>query len=107
MIKAGRENHPKSGHMMVSHQKMVLFSDNLFYPVTDKSTQDEDNEKEKYLDEDAGRPQRPGGNTHAPGDKVPGSEHEDDTEDKAGNDTIFKETIIVFLSLVEKAQSNT
>ena len=84
-----------------------LFSDNTFEPVSNKSSYDEDDKEEKYLDEEAGRSQEPEVNAHTPGEKVLCSEHKDDPKDKAGNDTIFQEAIIIFLSLVEKAKGDT
>jgi hypothetical protein len=88
-------------------KKWFLFSEDLLDFVTDKSTQDEDDEKHKYIKEDTGRSQSPEGDAHPHGEKVLRSHREDDPENKADNDTIFKETVIVLLSLMEKAKRNT
>jgi len=103
-MKAGREFR-KTRQGIDLHEK--LFSDNLFNLVTDKSTKDENDDEHKYLKEDAGRSQGPEIDAYARGEIVLRSEHEDDPEDKADNDTIFEETVIVFLSLVEKAKRDT
>jgi len=84
-----------------------LFSYHLFDLVTNKSTYDEDDEKEKYLYEEAGRSQGSEVDTLAPGDNILRSEHKDDPENQADNNAIFKEEVIVFLSLVEKAKGDT
>jgi hypothetical protein len=108
MIKAGRKIPGKKAAGGCGRiPRNGLLSDNTFEPVTDKSTQDKDDEKEEYPDKQARRSQKPEVDAHTPGKKVLCSENEDDPQDKADNDTIFEETIIIFLSLVEKAKGDT
>jgi hypothetical protein len=107
IIKAGRQFQKTLGREGVASAEKNLFPEDAFEPVTGKSTQDEDDEKDKYLDEEAGRAEIPDADTHTSGNKVPRSEHEDDPEDKADNHTVLQEAVIVFLSLVEKAKGDT
>jgi hypothetical protein len=109
MIKAGRKFPVTKcrSENAVASSGTDLFSERTFEPVSDKSSYNEDDQEEKNLDEEAGRSQGPEVDARTPGNKVLLSEHEDDPEDKAGDDTIFKKAIIVFPSLVEKAKGDT
>jgi hypothetical protein len=83
-----------------------LFPERTFEPVSDKSPDDEDDQEEKYLDEEAGRSHGSEVDARTPGNKVLLREYENNPEDKAGNDPVFQESVIVFLSLVEKAKGD-
>jgi hypothetical protein len=106
-MKAGPENTGKNPGIGGCRTRKKLFSDDLLDLVTNKSTQDEDDKKEKYLNEEAGRSQGPEVDTHTPGDNILRSKHEDDPKDKADYDTIFEEGIIVLPALMEKSKGDT
>jgi hypothetical protein len=108
IVKAGRQFPKKDwAEEGVASLKRDLFPEDAFEPVTGKSTQDEDDEKDKYLDEEAGSAEIPDTETHPSGNKVPRGEHENYPQDKADNHTVLQEAVIVFLSLVEKAKGDT
>ena len=102
-----REQPPPKKEMISEEQDKGLFLQDTFYLVTDKSAKDEDDEKDKYLDEEAGHAKISDVETHASGNKPLRREHKDDPEDQADNHPVFQETVIVFLPLVEKTKRDT
>lgn len=84
----------------------MLLLQNIFDLVTNKRTQDEDDQKEDYPDEKTGCAE-PDIKTHTPRENILRSKHEDDPQDDTGNDTIFQEAVIVFFSLMKKTKGDT
>lgn len=87
--------------------KNELFLQHTFDLVTNKRTQDEDDEKENYPDEKTGCTERSEVNTHTTMENILRSKHEDYPQNNADDDTIFQETVIIFFSLMKKAKGNT
>jgi len=101
IVKAGRQFPKKDWEEEgVASPERDLFPEDTFEPVTDKSTQDEDDEKDENLNEKPGRAEISNVENHTSGNNILRSEHEDDPEDKADNHTVLQEGVIVFLPLV-------
>jgi hypothetical protein len=84
-----------------------LFFPEIFDLVSDKRSQDEDDQKDDDIDKDTEYTQETNINAQTPGDNVLPGENEDNPQQEAGDRAIFQEAGVVFFPMVIKAKDNT